>query len=62
MVPPMHEIHETPRTVVVAVLFCTIIGIIAYAAFGSGMAGHKAQALLAASKPEVHDDAGGLLP
>lgn len=33
MVRAMHETHETPRNVLVAALFCAIIGIITYAGF-----------------------------
>jgi hypothetical protein len=54
----MHEINETPRNVLVAALFCAIIGIIVYAGLDSGMAGPKAKGRLAGSKiPAIRDEA-----
>ncbi len=59
----MPDATETPRNLLVAALFCTIIGIIAFAGFGSGLAGQKARSLLAGSKvPVLLDDARGFLP
>jgi hypothetical protein len=59
----MHEINETPRNVLVAALFCAIIGIIVYAGFDSSANGQKARSLL--FRPgiaAIHDDARQVLP
>lgn len=58
----MHETHETPRNVLVAALFCAIIGIIVYAGLDSGMTGQKARVLVGAKMPAIHDDGRGFLP
>ncbi len=59
----MPDTTETARNMLVAALFCTIIGIIAFAGYGSGLAGQKARGLLAGSKiPVILDEARGFLP
>ena len=59
----MLETTETPRNVLVAALFCAIIGIIVYAGLDSGTTGQKPRgALVGAKMPAIHDDARGFLP
>ncbi len=59
----MSDTTETPRNVLIAALFCAIIGIIVYAGFGPSATGQKAQSLL--FRPgiaAIHDDARQVLP
>ncbi len=59
----MHEINETPRNVLVAALFCAIVGIIVYAGFGPSATGQKAQSLqFRPGIVAIHDDARQVLP
>jgi len=47
----MHETHETPRSVLVAALFCAIIGIITYAGFMHGGFRHAGLPYVLSSSP-----------
>jgi len=59
----MIETRETPRNVLVAAIFCAIIGIITYAGFDTGTAGHKARGFPAGLKmPAIRDEAQRFMP